>query len=146
MNSGLESSNLHKKGNIMAVETCGELVFHEGGLCGHDGTDCRPAGREESEYRLLHALKMEAVGQLAGGMANDINNILTAVIGYEQLLISRLDDDPKGKYLAEKVMELAWKMSEMTHNLLSFSRKQTIFPGNEGLPQSHRNTEIYNSI
>jgi nitrogen-specific signal transduction histidine kinase len=125
----LEKSNLHKNGNLVTIETCGTPVFRDEGFCGRSGIVRNTAERGELEDRFLHSQGMESVGQLACGIANDINNILTAVIGYEQLLISRLEDDPKGKYYAEKVLELAWKMSGLTYNLIVFSRIQTACPG-----------------
>lgn len=75
------------------------------------------------EAQLLHAQKMEAVGTLAGGIAHDLNNILQAVSGYAQLLLlKRKTNDPD--YTRLKVIEhSAQRASELTTQLLTFSRK-----------------------
>jgi CheY-like chemotaxis protein len=75
----------------------------------------------------LQAQKMEAVGQLAGGIAHDFNNILTAIIGYQHLLLERLEDE-KSRYFSQQVTKLAEKASSLTVNLLAFSRKQPVKP------------------
>jgi PAS domain S-box-containing protein len=87
--------------------------------------DITEAKRLERKY--LQAQKMEAVGQLAGGIAHDFNNILTAVIGYQHLLLERLEDG-KSRNLALQVMNLAEKATNLTGDLLAFSRKQPVNP------------------
>ena len=77
---------------------------------------------------LLQAQKMEAVGQLAGGVAHDFNNILTAMIGYGHLLKMKLkDEDPLRSY-ADHILTLSDKAANLTQSLLAFSRKQIIDP------------------
>ncbi len=80
------------------------------------------------EAQLLQAQKMEAIGQLAGGVAHDFNNILTAIIGYGSLLTMRLgQNDPLSVYV-EQILASAQKAAYLTQSLLTFSRKQILNP------------------
>ena len=78
--------------------------------------------------QLLHSQKMEAVGTLAGGIAHDFNNILTAIIGYGNVMRMKLKDtDPHREYL-DHILAAAERAAGLTHSLLAFSRKQIINP------------------
>lgn len=78
------------------------------------------------QQQLLHAHKMEAVGQLTGGIAHDFNNILTAMMGYANILSIKMKaEDPCRKY-AESILSLAEKGANLTSGLLSFSRKDIV--------------------
>ena len=80
--------------------------------------------RKKLEALLTHSQKMEAVGQLAGGIAHDFNNILTAIIGYGNLMQIRMkDNDPLFPYLRE-VLSAADRATHLTQGLLAFSRRQ----------------------
>ncbi len=84
--------------------------------------------RKKLEDQLRHAQKMEAVGQLAGGIAHDFNNILTAIIGYANLLqLSMKKDDPMKLYV-EQILASSDRAAHLTQGLLTFSRKQLINP------------------
>ena len=87
----------------------------------HDITD-----RKRLEEQLLQAGKMEAIGQLAGGLAHDFNNILTAVIGYCNLLVTDLQDDPRSLDRLHEISRAAEKAANLTRQLLAFSRKQVL--------------------
>jgi PAS domain S-box-containing protein len=74
------------------------------------------------ELQLRNAQKMEAIGTLAGGIAHDFNNILSAIIGYSDLIALILqDDDPARSYLGE-VMNAAQRAKELVYRILSFSK------------------------
>jgi PAS domain S-box-containing protein len=79
------------------------------------------------EQQLFQAQKMEAIGQLAGGIAHDFNNILTAIIGYGNLLKTHLKDGPPSKYL-NYILESADRAAKLIQDLLAFSRRQMISP------------------
>jgi PAS domain S-box-containing protein len=79
--------------------------------------------------QLQQAQKMEAVGQLAGGVAHDYNNMLGVILGYTELAIDVIDDEASTlhDYLSE-VHRAASRSAEITGQLLAFARKQTIAP------------------
>ena len=79
------------------------------------------------EEQLRHAQKMEAVGQLTGGVAHDFNNILTVTIGNLDSLADRLQDSDLLGYV-EKAIKAAHRGAELTHRLLAFSRRQSLAP------------------
>ncbi len=84
--------------------------------------------RKALEDQLRHAQKMEAVGQLAGGIAHDFNNILTALIGYGNLLVMKRGDDELVRGYADQMLKLSEQASSLTQGLLAFSRKQILNP------------------
>jgi PAS domain S-box-containing protein len=109
-----------------------EVVEIEGSPCSLsfilDITDRKRAVEEKShlQSQLLQARKMEAVGTLAGGVAHDFNNILTAIIGFGSIIQMDLgEDDPKMVYV-EQILTAAEKAANLTQSLLAFSRKQQI--------------------
>jgi PAS domain S-box-containing protein len=81
----------------------------------------------QAETQLRQAQKMEAVGQLTGGVAHDFNNLLTVVIGNLELLEGRARL-VANKDLIGRAMTAALRGAELTQQLLSFSRKQTLAP------------------
>jgi PAS domain S-box-containing protein len=96
----------------------------------HDVTERRRAEQalRESEEQLRQSQKMEAVGRLAGGIAHDLNNLLTGVTGYGDLLAARISgDSPLKKYVTE-VQNAAQRAAALIGQLLAFSRKQILQP------------------
>lgn len=83
------------------------------------------AQRQKAEAGLLQAQKMEAVGQLTGGLAHDFNNLLTAVVGNLDLIRSRTTE-PRISRLAESAFKAAERGSKLTAQLLAFSRTQKL--------------------
>ncbi|MBI5709521.1 MAG: PAS domain S-box protein [Candidatus Eisenbacteria bacterium] len=89
-------------------------------------TDVTEKRRLEAEYR--QALKMEAVGRLAGGIAHDFNNLMTAVLGYSQLLMNDLHGQPALRARVEEIHKAGERAATLTRQLLAFSRKQVLQP------------------
>jgi PAS domain S-box-containing protein len=83
--------------------------------------------RERVEAALLRAQKMEAVGQLTGGVAHDFNNLLTAVIGSLEI-IRRDPQNARVPRLADSALHAATRGAELTQQLLSFARRQVLKP------------------
>jgi PAS domain S-box-containing protein len=83
---------------------------------------------QSAQSQMLQAQKMEAIGQLAGGIAHDFNNILTAIIGYTELIIIRLEKDAPLRHYVKQILTSAERAAELTNGLLAFSRKQVLHP------------------
>jgi PAS domain S-box-containing protein len=77
------------------------------------------------ENQLRHSQKMEAIGQLAGGIAHDFNNILTAILGYGNILLMQLPVDSPSRKTADQILAAAERGAGLTQGLLTFSRKQS---------------------
>jgi signal transduction histidine kinase/ActR/RegA family two-component response regulator len=102
----------------------------------HNVTD-----KKHLEDQLRHSQKMEAVGLLAGGISHDFNNILTAIIGYGNLLKMKIRaDDPLHSYV-EQILASSARAANLTQSLLAFSRKQVINPRSIDLNDSIRRFE-----
>jgi signal transduction histidine kinase len=84
------------------------------------------AGRERAQAALLQAQKIEALGQLVGGVAHDFNNLLMAVIGNLDLLSKKLGEDARLHRLLDGAMEGARRGATLTQRLLAFARKQEL--------------------
>ncbi len=82
--------------------------------------------RKKLEAQLLQAQRIESVGRLAGGVAHDINNMLTPILGYAEMLESNIPaEDPNQGDLRE-ITSAALRIRNMTRQLLAFARKQTL--------------------
>ncbi len=84
--------------------------------------------REAIEERLRQSQKMEAVGQLTGGLAHDFNNLLTAIIGNLELLAPRVASDPRTTTYLGGAQRAAENGARLTEQLLAFSRRQHLQP------------------
>ncbi|TFG48779.1 MAG: PAS domain S-box protein, partial [Candidatus Brocadiia bacterium] len=138
----------HKNGRDilckMHAAVIGQQLQEKGIVVIYEDITERKRAEEEKcrlEAQLFQAQKMEAVGQLAGGVAHDFNNILTAIIGYGNLLKTELrEDDPLLSYAAQ-ILNAAERAANLTHDLLTFSRRQFISPNPRHLNTIIRNIE-----
>lgn len=104
---------------------------------GLDITQCKQAENgfklteealRESEHKLLHAQKMEAIGMLTGGIAHDFNNLLTAMIGYCDLTLMESDLSETVTANINEIRKSAERAASLTQQLLAFSRRQVLEP------------------
>ncbi len=92
-----------------------------------------PEGRDITDYKklkdqLYQSQKMDSLGRLAGGVAHDFNNMLSIIMGSAELLLRKVTEgDQLHKYI-EQILNAAKRSSEITQQLLAFSRKEIIFP------------------
>ncbi len=95
------------------------------------------------EDQLRQSQKMESIGTLAGGVAHDFNNILTAIIGYGQLAVRKMEPDNPYRANIENMLEAADKAAYLTQGLLSFSRKQMSNRNQVELNELLKKTEMF---
>ena len=97
---------------------------------------------EDLNRKLVQAQKMEAVGQLTGGMAHDFNNLLTVILGNGEFLAERLAHDPDLRRMAEATVTAAERGAELTGSLLAFARRQPLAPREVDVAACVRGLEI----
>ncbi len=84
--------------------------------------------RRKLEEQLRHVQRMEAIGQLAGGVAHDFNNFLTAIIGYGNLLQMEIKENEPLMIYVKQILAASEKAANLTQSLLAFSKKQISNP------------------
>jgi signal transduction histidine kinase len=85
---------------------------------------------EATESQVRQAQKMEAIGQLTGGVAHDFNNILTVITGTIEILSEAVKDRPHLAQITDMIGAAAARGADLTKHLLAFSRRQPLQPRN----------------
>jgi two-component system cell cycle sensor histidine kinase/response regulator CckA len=115
-----------KTGTLIDVEIAAHKIILDGRnsvlILAKDVTE-----QHRLQIQLQQSQKMEAVGQLAGGISHDFNNLLGIIMGQAELLIDKLED-PASRRRAESIVKAADRGASLTSQLLAFSRKQTLNP------------------
>ena len=125
--TGLENINRHKNGRLVVLETSGvPLLGPEGELRGYRGMDRDITGRKRLEEQLRQAQKLEGVGQLAGGVAHDFNNVLAAIMMHLGLLQMNPNLDEETRHALKDLDTEARRAAELTRQLLMFSRRSVL--------------------
>lgn len=125
MDHGAGDQHTHYLAYSKAVELCGEHLI----ITVIEEVSARQRGEErhrQLEAQLRQAQKMEAVGRLAGGIAHDLNNLLTPILGYAELAQMKLRPEETAHLDVREIQEAARRARDLTHQLLAFSRKQPI--------------------
>jgi len=126
-----------KDGKIVTVHVIGRRVLNSDGKswCAEamveDVTE-----RKSLEKQLVQAQKFEAIGQLAGGVAHDFNNMIGAILGWADLGIEETDLGSRLHRHFQKVRQQAERAAALTKQLLAFARRQILEPRNVDLNQS----------
>ena len=84
--------------------------------------------RQQLQEQLQQSQKMDAIGQLAGGVAHDLNNMLTPILGYAQLEMAKLPSGDRSNSSLEQIHKAAERATDLTRQLLVFSRRQVVEP------------------
>jgi signal transduction histidine kinase len=113
---------------LQVIENAAGRFDAQGGLVEIHGYVVDDTQRMRAEEALRQAQKIEAVGQLAGGVAHDFNNLMSVVAGYAQLLKRDLPPDHRGHARLEQIHKAVDRAASLTHQLLAFSRKQVLEP------------------
>lgn len=100
----------------------------EDGMTHRTGTVQDITEQVRTDEHLRQAMKMEAVGQLTGGVAHDFNNLLTVMLGNLELIRDKVEADDSLKGMIERGIKAAERGAALTSRLLAFSRKQTLLP------------------
>ena len=137
----LELRFRHKNGSWRNLEVVGRNLSDDPVVAGtiinaHDVT-----ARRSLEAQLIQAQKMEAVGRLAGGVAHDFNNMLTAISGFAELLRGDLSPGHPSLGYVEEIRKAADRAAGLTSQLLAFSRRQVLAPRVLDLNELVRNLE-----
>ena len=124
----------HARGHYIWVESAVRLLFRADGKSGgavfgtRDISQSKKADEERQrlESQLLQSQKLESIGRLAGGVAHDLNNLLTPVLGYSEMLMGAGEGASGIRRKAEAINKAGGRAKTLVHQLLAFSRKQTL--------------------
>ncbi len=123
------------KGNHKWVKTIGHPIIENNKVIKvrgsfQDVTERKRAEkeREKLQLQLTQAQKMEAVGQLAGGVAHDFNNMLGVILGYSELALEQTENNQSLQADLKEIQMAAQRSADLTRQLLAFARKQTVVP------------------
>ncbi|HYJ92846.1 MAG TPA: PAS domain S-box protein, partial [Pyrinomonadaceae bacterium] len=111
---------LHEKGYLILDEA--------GDRTGWQGVILDVTAAKELEQQLGQAQKLESIGLLAGGIAHDFNNMLTAINGYSDLTLRKMNEDDPLRRNIEEIQKAGRHSAELTYQLLAFSRKLILIP------------------
>lgn len=118
---------LHKDGSLVPVQLSGKIIEQNGErLIWSSVEDI--SERQALEGQLRQAQKMEAVGQLTGGVAHDFNNLLAIMIGNTEMLSDRLGSDEEARRNVGAITKAIDRADSLTSRLLAFSRQQALSP------------------
>ena len=134
-----ETMRLRKDGRKISVSLTDSPIRAEGGkITGVSSIARDITERKRLEEDLLQSQKMDAVGRLAGGIAHDFNNILTAIVGYTDLLLSQTSEHQTPHKHLTQIRKAADFAAALTGQLLAFSRRQPLNPRVFGLNDTVR--------
>lgn len=127
---GTEYTALRKDGSTFPAVVYANVIIREGQPAGIRAIVVDITRQKALEERLRQSHKLEGIGQLAGGIAHDFNNILTAINGYTEMTLKRLDreNDSRTYRDLQLVLDAGRRAEELVRHLLAFSRKQMIQP------------------
>lgn len=120
-----EAHLLGRDGTLTPYYFTGQKVQMNGEAC-LIGIGLDISERRRLEAQFIEAQKMEVIGQLAGGVAHDFNNILSVIMGYSDLIAAKMDPSSPLRDYIDEIMLASERAVGLTGQLLIFSRKQTV--------------------
>ncbi|MDN5005550.1 ATP-binding protein [Bradyrhizobium sp. GCM10027634] len=116
-------------GRLRHFSVSGQPIFADDGrFMGYRGSATDLTAQHETEERLRQSQKMDAIGQLTGGVAHDFNNVLTVITGTIEIIREGLADQPELAAIAQLIDDAASRGAEITSQLLTFARRQPLEP------------------
>ncbi len=126
---GIDLRRERKDGRVVDVRMWNAAVRGaDGQIQGLVGVFADVTEQRGLERRLRQAAKLEAIGQLAGGIAHDFNNVMTAVQGHADLLLEAVSEGDPMAHDIREIRRSAGRATELTRQLLAFSRRQVLQP------------------
>jgi PAS domain S-box-containing protein len=122
-----EATLLHREGDEILIEAS-STALQIGGRTVINNFVKDVTQKRAAEEQLIQAQKMEAVGQLTGGIAHEFNNMLTVITGTIEILADAVKDNPPLATITKLISEAADRGAALTSSLLSFARKQALQP------------------
>lgn len=122
-----EATLLHRDGDEILIEASSTML-QVGGRTVINTFVKDVTQKRAAEEQLIQAQKMEAVGQLTGGIAHEFNNMLTVITGTIEILADAVKDNPPLATITKLISEAADRGAALTSSLLSFARKQALQP------------------
>ena len=124
-----EAQLKRKDGTVITViETATSIKDPDGNITAYEGIIRDVTDRRKLEHQLFQSQKMESIGMLAGGIAHDFNNILTAILGYSDMILLKITGDSPIYKEATAIHNSSKRAENLVRQLLGFSRKQMISP------------------
>jgi PAS domain S-box-containing protein len=117
-----------KEGQAITVEGNLSCTFKDGQPSVVRGIYRDITERKRMEEHLRRAERMQAAGKLAGGVAHEVNNMMTGVIGFSEFLLRSLDPDDPRREDVEEVIKAGTRAADVTRQLLAFTRQQFLRP------------------
>ncbi|MBF0378087.1 MAG: response regulator [Desulfamplus sp.] len=129
----LEAEFYTKQGDTIWTETTLTFLRDEDGVpfemlgVSRDITERRRAEREKKklEEKLIQSNKLEAIGTLAGGISHDMNNILTAIMGYVEISLSDVPEGSRIRQRLDRVLNACYRARDLVKQILTFSRQDS---------------------